>query len=124
MKTFRCPLSLILSDVLSLSVSLSISSDGTIFLCVLQSFSCFYVSFHLFPLSSTQALLRHINFSHFYLAIISFCLPAHTYTFPPPSFFSDFSAPASLIIFHLFTFLSLINTIMLPLMCASPRVCP
>lgn len=36
---------------------------------------------------------------------------------------SDFSAPASFITFHLFT-LSLIITIMLSLMLASPRICP
>lgn len=86
MKTFQCPLSLLLSDVLSLSVFLSISSNGTIFLGVLQSFFfLFYVSFHLNPLLSTQAILRHINFSHFYLIIFSFCLPTHIFTFFPHS---------------------------------------
>lgn len=53
--------------------------------CLAVIFFLFYVSFHLNPLLSTQAILRHINFSHFYLIIFSFCLPTHIFTFFPHS---------------------------------------
>lgn len=69
--------------------------------CVL-SFPPFYVSFHLIPLLSTQALLQHINFFYF---PPSFSLSPNQpiYIFFS-SFFAMIRAPASLIIFHLFTF--------------------
>lgn len=124
MKTFQCPLSLLLSDVLPLSVFLSISSDGTIFLGVLQSFfSGFYVSFHLISLIYPGTIATYQLFP-FYLTIFSFCLPTHIYTFFPPSIFSVIFCPCLPRHLSSFHFFPLINTIMLSLMCASPHVCP
>lgn len=87
-----------------LPVFLSVSSKGTIFLCVLQSFSLFYVAYLL--ISFPSYLHRHnydiSTFSHFYLTTF-FILSSN----PSIPFFlilcSEFSAPAFLNIFNLFT---------------------
>ena len=105
MKTFQCPLSLLLSDVLSLSLfflpspameqSRSASrSHFPVFLCIVLS-HCPLI----YP--GTTALHQlSPTFFFFYLR--------HLFIQPPDSylylFFTDFSVPASLITFHLFTF--------------------
>lgn len=94
MKTFQCPLSLLLSDVLPLSVFLSISSDGTIFLGVLQSF--FFRFLCIFS-SHFSYLPRHnCDISTFpILSHYLFILPPNSYLhlFFPPSIFSVIFCP-------------------------------
>lgn len=86
----------------------------------LRHFFSFFVSFHLL---STEALLQHYQLFPF-LSHYLFILPPNSYLYLFPHSMPWFICPRPrhhLSSFHSF---SLINAIMLSLMCASPRVCP
>lgn len=83
--------SLLLSEVLFHTVFLPDSRNGTLFLCVLQSFSLFFVSFHLTLLLST----RHgCNISAFpFLSHYLFTLPPNSYLYLFSSFVAEIALP-------------------------------